>query len=492
VSQIQVSVAHCARSSGCVQGPAPLFVPPTRGARRLRRLILPFYLFLGACMPVSPEDTATRAATIGVESKMPGVKVFSVPRPVATRASNIDIARDFGDLAFQLESGRALSSLTRFEGPISVRVTGRVPATLATDLNRLLHRLRTEADIDIALTGAGSADVTVNAVTRSDIRKYLPQAACFVVPNVSTLDEYRAARRTRAVNWTGVTTRERVAIFLPNDASPQEVRDCLHEELAQAIGPLNDLYRLPESVFNDDNVHTVLTGYDMLILRIYYDDALHSGMSRAQVADRLPAILSRLNPQGDGLGPRNLDPTPRQWIDAVQEALGPGAGASARLRAAKRALDIASALGWTDHRRGFSHYVMGRLLQSSDPRAAHDHFMQADRVFAAAPGTELHRAYTASQLAAHEVSVNNPDRALDILRPALDVAARYENAALLSTLMLLRAEALELTGRVSEGREVRMDSLGWARYGFGPDWAVRAKLREIGALNPLTGSRSRI
>jgi len=34
--------------------------------------------------------------------------------------------------------------------------------------------------------------------------------------------------------------------------SPQEVRDCLHEELAQALGPLNDLYRLPDSVFNDD------------------------------------------------------------------------------------------------------------------------------------------------------------------------------------------------------------------------------------------------
>jgi hypothetical protein len=32
-----------------------------------------------------------------------------------------------------------------------------------------------------------------------------------------------------------------------------------------------------------------------------------------------------------------------------------------------------------------------------------------------------------------------------------------------------------------------MDSLGWARYGFGSDWAVRAKLREISSLNPLKG-----
>jgi hypothetical protein len=65
-----------------------------------------------------------------------------------------------------------------------------------------------------------------------------------------------------------------VAVFIPSDVSPQEVRDCLHEEVAQALGPLNDLYRLPDSVFNDDNFHAVLTGFDMLILRTYYDAEL--------------------------------------------------------------------------------------------------------------------------------------------------------------------------------------------------------------------------
>ena len=45
--------------------------------------------------------------------------------------------------------------------------------------------------------------------------------------------------------------------------------------------------------------------------------------------------------------------------------------------------------------------------------------------------------------------------------------------------MMLRAEALNMSGRASEARQVRMDSLGWARYGYGADWAVRAKLREI-------------
>ncbi|MGB7318215.1 MAG: ATP-dependent transcriptional regulator, partial [Planktotalea sp.] len=43
--------------------------------------------------------------------------------------------------------------------------------------------------------------------------------------------------------------------------------------------------------------------------------------------------------------------------------------------------------------------------------------------------------------------------------------------------------------RSSEARTIRMDSLGWARYGFGADWAVRAKLREISSLSPLKRGR---
>ncbi|KMK66863.1 DUF2927 domain-containing protein [Puniceibacterium sp. IMCC21224] len=459
----------------------------------MRQFILPLYLLLGACMPVTSQDTATRSDMGTVtESALPPIKVFSAPRPVPPHVSNRDLSRDFLDLAFQLESGRALPVLTRFDGPISVRVTGAPPPNLVPDLNRLLYRLRSEAGMDINQTAAAAANVTIEAVPRSAIRKTLPQAACFVAPNVSSLGEYRSARRSARVNWSRMTARTRVAIFLPNDASPQEVRDCLHEELAQALGPLNDLYRLPDSVFNDDNVHTVLTGFDMLVLRIYYDPALRNGMRRSEAARRLPAVLARLNPAGEGLPPRRLGSTPRAWINAVQEALGPGASPSQRQAAAREAVKIAGVMGWSDHRRGFAHYAMGRILQASDPKAAHAQFTLADRYFGATPGTGLHRAYTASQLAAYAISQNRPDEALALLGGAIDIAARHENAALLATLMLLRAEALDLAGRVSEGREVRMDSLGWARYGFGPDWAVRAKLREIGSLNPLKGNVGRI
>ncbi len=458
----------------------------------MRRFALPLSLMLSACAPVTPIEstfeTATRAITAPTEaSTLPPMKTFGAPRSVAPTISNNDLAVDFIELSFQLESGRALPVFTRFEQPISVRVTGEPPASLAPDLSKLLFRLRNEAGIAINRTSSRAANITIQAVSRAEIRRALPQAACFVVPNISSIEEYRSARRTPLTNWTLLRTREKLAIFLPNDASPQEVRDCLHEELAQALGPLNDLYRLPDSVFNDDNVHTILTGFDMLVLRAYYDPALQSGMTRGQVAARLPAILARINPAGEGRSARFNTRTPRAWSEAVQTALGPGSTPGQRRAAVTRALDIAASMNWQDHRRAFAHYAAGRLAQSTDPNAAQAHFAQADAYYARAGGTSLHRAYVATQLAAHAVSEGDGPRALRMLEPHIDTAARNENAALLATLLLLKSEALELTGQVTEARAIRLDSLGWARYGFGPDWAVRAKQREIAALNPLKG-----
>ncbi len=459
----------------------------------LRRTILPICLLLGACVPSLNRETATRAAfQVDATDTLPPMKTFSAPRPSRPVQSNADIARDFLDLVFRMESGRDLPVLTRFEGPIRVRVTGQPPAHLGLDLGRLLHRLRTEAGIDIAMAPngafpAGASQITIQAIPRAEIRRALPQAACFVVPNITDISQYARARRSARTDWGRLDRRTQIAVFLPSDAAPQEVRDCLHEELAQALGPLNDLYRLPDSVYNDDNVHTVLTGYDMLILRAIYAPELRSGMTRAQVAERLPAVLARLNPAGQAMAPRRLADTPRSWIDAIQTALGPGVDPMNRRAAAAEAIRIARTMGWQDHRRGFSYYAMGRLLQATDPALSEAQFLEANRFFAASPDMALHRAYVGSQLAGFAVARGQGEAALALLAPHLDIAAQHENAALLATLMLLRAEALDLTGRSAEAQTVRLDSLGWARYGFGTDWAVRAKQREIAQLSPLRG-----
>ena len=302
--------------------PATCTTPAPRHAlhRGLAALALCCAMAVAGCAPQggTPPDRARRDL-----APLAPAKSFARAHPVAPARANADIARDFLDLHFRLESGTELAVFSRFEGPITLRVTGRPSAGLMRDLEALIARLRREAGLRISLTTAEDANITIEAVSRKAIRQASPRAACFVVPNVTSLKEFRRNKRRPATNWANLRQRTRLAIFVPNDVSAQETRDCLHEEIAQAIGPLNDLYRLSDSVFNDDNVHTVLTGFDMLILRATYAPELRTGMRRAEVAARLPAILARMNPAGHNRAARPLPATPRSWIRATEGALSP-------------------------------------------------------------------------------------------------------------------------------------------------------------------------
>ncbi|MEL0435860.1 DUF2927 domain-containing protein [Phycobacter sp. 'Weihai'] len=449
----------------------------------MRRVIAAFSMAaLLGCSTGFDSSQPSRAAI--AESTLPPAKAFGSSNPEPPRRANSDMVRDFLDLHFNLEGGGTLPVFTRFEGPITLRLTGTSTPGMRQDLRRLLERLRTEGGLDISLTNDVGAQITIETVSRKAIRRTLPKAACFVVPNVSSLAEFRRKRRSPDTDWTQLRSRDQLAIFLPNDVSPQEARDCLHEELAQAIGPLNDLYRLPDSVFNDDNVHTVLTGFDMLILRATYAPELATGMSRAEVAARLPGIFARLNPAGQRVAPRPLSRTPRAWIDAIETALGPDTRLSQRRIAAQTAVEIARRNGWRDHRSAQGYYVLGRLIQSENPQAALRLFSSAMEVLRSQPGTDLHQARLRPRMAADAIARGKPDTALELLSSVPAIATRHENAALLATALMMQAEALDLAGQFDAAAAVRLDSLGWARYGFGPEWAVRAKLQEVASLRP--------
>lgn len=450
-----------------------------RGMRRLSWLLV---TVLAACSPGPSEQVVSRAAVSTDE--LPPMRQFLSEAALRPTRPNSEIAQDFLDLAFRMESGRAVPMMTRFEGPVSVRVTGLVPPTLTGDLRALLTRLNAEAGIDIFMTGAPEAAITIEAIPRAELSRAVPRAACFVVPRISSWAEFKVARRTPQLDWTTLERRDRAAIFVPADAAPQEIRDCLHEELAQALGPLNDLYRLPDSVFNDDNIHAVLTGFDMLILRAYYAPELRNGMTRGEVAARLPAVLSRLNPAGERAGGRPVNDTSRDWVNAIETALTTSATPVARRQAIATAINLSNAFGWSGPRHGFAHYAYGRLYMGHDSDLALQAFLEADRTSAAAPETAIHRAHVAAQLAAFALRAGDPDQMLALIDPAIPVAMDHENAALLATLLMFRAEAMDLLGDPAGAEAIRLDSLGWGRYGFGSDEDVRARQREVAWLRP--------
>lgn len=449
----------------------------------MKRISVVACLALSACVTPQPTEVPQRRAIAAqVTPNMNAISTFAPQAVARVSRSNTSVAADFLDLSFRMESGRTIPVLSRFETPIRVALAGNVPATAARDASALLGRLRTEAGLDIALAQGDQANIVVQFLPRATMQAAVPNAACFVVPRVTSWDEFRAARGTSRIDWTTLTVRDRAAIFIPSDVAPQEARDCLHEELAQALGPLNDMYHLSDSVFNDDNFNAVLTGFDMLVLRTTYARELRSGMTRAEVAARLPSILPRLNPAGGGVSASAGVQTPRDWISAVETALAPRSSDSARRAGAQRALAMAQAQGWTDNRRAFAHFLMGRLSMGSQIEQAVIHFAEAARFYAALPGGALHQAHVDMQMAAFALSSGQYDEVLRLTQRATPVVTREQNAAVLATLQMLRAEALSATGRGAEAQAARLDSLGWARYGFGSEAQVKARLSEVSAL----------
>ena len=173
-----------------------------------------------------------------------------------------------------------------------------------------------------------------------------------------------------------------------------------------------------------------------------------------------------------------------RWNEAVHTALGAGVTASDRVRAAEQAVAIANAENFEDVRLGYSYFVLGRVsmgLSKSKGKAA---FVLADRAYAKLPNAGLQRAFVAAQLGALTLSDGDSARTLSVVRPYMNIAKASGNSSLLSTLMLLEAEALDLAGQASVARSVRLDTQGWARYGFGSDKAVQARQQEIALLSP--------
>ncbi|MEI2686361.1 MAG: DUF2927 domain-containing protein [Cypionkella sp.] len=420
---------------------------------------------------------------------LPSVQAVSGPVAPLGNRSNTELARDFLDLAFRMESGRALPVLSRFESEIVIAMMGDVPPTAPIELAKLITRYRSEAGLNVRTARKGEApSVTIEFVTRHELQKSVPSAACFTVPRVRSFAEYKAKRNSSDVDWATVVQREHAIAFIPSDTSPQEVRDCLHEEVSQAMGPLNDLFRLPDSIFNDDNFNTVLTSFDMLMLRLHYSPELQSGMNEAEVARRLPELLARLHPAGRSAGgspPQSM--SPRGWINSVEAAFGPSGSPASRSVAAQRMLSIALAQGWQDGRLAFSYFAVGRAAIASDPENAVRAFGEAGRIYRSKPGMAIHAAHCDMQLAAIALSSGQNEQAIAMVDRALPMAKSAQNAALTATLMLIKAQALDNSGQAAAAKSLRLDSLGWARYGFGSEQQLRARMAEVSSL----GARGR-
>ena len=134
--------------------------------KRLRVLL--FSLVLSGCGTQTATEVSRNSNDL-ISSV--GMQTFpnAAARPVVHR-SNVDIAQEFLDLSFALESGQKLTRLTRFEGPVSIAITPAAPTHVVRELDRLIARLRTEAGVNVHRVSGKNANIYIETIPKNNYR----------------------------------------------------------------------------------------------------------------------------------------------------------------------------------------------------------------------------------------------------------------------------------------------------------------------------------
>ncbi|MCX8507429.1 MAG: DUF2927 domain-containing protein, partial [Rhodobacteraceae bacterium] len=91
---------------------------------------------------------------------------------------------------------------------------------------------------------------------------------------------------------------DRSLAVLRAELPPLMLSACIHEELAQGLGLVNDSPHARPSIFNDNAEFALLTRQDELLLKMLYDPRLKPGMTLEEARPVVEMIAAELLPDG--------------------------------------------------------------------------------------------------------------------------------------------------------------------------------------------------
>ncbi len=181
--------------------------------------------------------------------------------------------------------------IRKYEKPVRVHADSRAKPDRRKQVATVVDDIRSKIrHLDIAMADSRKeANVTVTLVRDRDIEKTIRQfygreQADRIVKSLEPqcLSGFRKDELFRI---------EHSDVIVVVDAGEFIFRDCIYEELLQALGPINDDDDLPWTMFNDDVQMGFFGIYDQYLLNILYDPRIRAGMTKDQVKELLPQIL---------------------------------------------------------------------------------------------------------------------------------------------------------------------------------------------------------
>lgn len=429
----------------------------------MRSPIAVFLLLLLACG--APDE---RGPITGATPSEP--RLYTLVPFGHTGYDNRSLADLFVRLTFETEWGGERAQLARLEQPIVVGLEGDAAEIHRPFLTDYLAYLRDNAGLEIR-EGQVGRNLTVRLVEGRRFRRLLPAASCVLVPGDIRWRAFaKAPDVLGGMAMVSASRLEAVTVFVPDDAIPADVRRCLLEEIAQGLGPLNDLYGLGPSIFNDDFGHLWPTRLDLLMLRVLYSPDMQTGLGPRETERRALAVLDRINPAG-----RRARPLPgvthraeHEWRKRIAGALRRDRSQTQRTQSAESALLLAEAAlpgtSWHCH----SLLTLARTETLGDPERAERHLDQAEQICGRIHGPDDPRlAQLRLSRAGIALALARPKDALVLSEGLAPVLAGHGLEEALAAYYELRTRALESLGRRGEARPEAEKAAAWRAYAMG-------------------------
>ena len=440
-----------------------------------RRTIFPAVILLAGA-GCGPEDAAPPAAQAPMSAPvaaLPAAPPLGAALPAGTTAiGNDSLAGLFTIMAHEIEGNARRPHLVRYEAPVRVVLEGTRGAGYAPFLRGYLNELRNHAGIDIAL-GAGSGNLVVRFVDDDRLARVAPGAICVIAAGNVDWGRFAADPLRASAEAIAEATRiDLMTIFVPGDAPPYRVRNCLLEEIPQALGLSNDLYGLGDSSFNDDGAHIWPTKLDYLMLRLLYVPEMTTGLDRAETRARAAALLDRLNPEGrtaarlPSLRVRGLG----EWSEAMARVFSRRASPRDRVKQVDKALTLVQAKAPGSPQHCHTLVTAGRVLSQPDPRRAIGLLDEAATVCNIAHGqSDVRLARIQLEKVCALLRLGRYDKVIDTAEIVWPVLAAHGQDERLAALYTIQSDALAATepgaARTAQAATMARD---WSAYAVGP------------------------
>lgn len=447
---------------------------------RLRLFLLGLLAFGAGCAPARQAPVPP----VQVAVAMPAFPGLGAALPAGhTGYDNASLARLFVSLSHDTEWGARRRHLVRYEAPISVGLEGAGAERHFAFLDGFLGQLAGNSGVEIA-RAAGPRNLHIRLVEGGRFDALLPTAFCVVGQGDVSWEAFAADPSNYGARALLVAERiTQMTIFIPDTAPPYLVRNCLLEEIPQALGLANDFYGLGSSIFNDDAAHLWPTKLDYLMLRLLYAPEMVTGLDRRETEARALVVLDRINPAGVG---KPLLPLLRQrslgdWPELIQNVFSRAASEREARDYAEKALIIVRANAPRSAQHCHTLITAGRVLSRPEPRRALQLFERAAQVCDAAHGvSDVRHARIALESACALLRLDRFDAVIALTEATWPVLAAHGQDERLAALYTIQSEALAAVEPGSaRAASVAKLAVEWSAYALGPGQRAATCRRKV-------------